>query len=308
MDPALQPHLTHLQLLRSGLSPADIAARVKQGSLTRIRRGVYCRTESLGPEAEHLRLIRATLPDVHPDNVISHVSAALLHGLPVPRTQLGRVTMTRRTSGHTDASPALLVRNTRLTNDEVTTIDGMLVTTLERTVSDVARISDYPWSVATCDAALALGLDRATLQAAVARHPRLHGLSRARHAVEFADRRSESPAESISRVQFARHGIPPPELQFEVIDDAGVVVATSDFAWPEWGLVGEVDGKWKYGQLLKPGRSSEDAIMQEKRREEEIRLAGYWIVRWDWEIANNGAALSARIRKAMEVARRRLAS
>ena len=51
----------------------------------------------------------------------------------------------------------------------------------------------------------------------------------------------------------------------------GIVVGVADMAWPEHGVLGEFDGKVKYGRLLLPGESPGDAVFREKRREDEMR-------------------------------------
>ena len=299
MDLTTEAHLRYAELMAGGLTYSDVVSRMRQGQLTRIRRGIYGTAPDLTPEESHLRLILATMPDVHPGNVLSHESAALLHGLPVSRDGLTRVTMIRRTAGHTDTSATLRVRNTRITDEEVTTIDELPVTTAARTAIDLSRTQHYAWGVAACDAALRLGVSRDALRDSVKMHPRLKGLPKARLAVAFADGLAESPAESISRVQFARYGVPKPVSQFEVYDQGGEWVARCDFGWPALGIVGECDGMGKYAQLLRPGQTPEMAIKQEKRREEAIREAGYWVVRWDWDLMWNGDALAQRILRTM---------
>lgn len=300
------PLFTHAQLASHGLTDADIRTRLASGALTRIRRGVYAKTTALNPVQEHLQLIRATVPDVASTNVLSHQSAGCLHELPVPREQLGQVAMTRAKGGHGSSSRQLRVHMARIPDDEVTTVDGLQVTTLARTTFDLARTLEHPKSVAVCDGALREGLERQDLLDVIDRHKGFHGRSRARMAAEFADSLAESPAESISRFQLAVHGLPTPQLQFPVINADGVRVARTDFAWPEYRLVAEVDGKWKYGELLKPGQSPEAAIMNEKRREQDIRDAGYWIVRWDWALALKGEELAKRVWRAIEQQRRLL--
>ncbi len=213
--------------------------------------------------------------------------------------------MTRITPGHGEHSDRMRVRHTPLASDEVTVLDGVRVTTLARTVFDLARSLSFEWGVMACDAALRNGLDEATLRWATQRHPRLRGSPRARRVADFGDARSESAAESLSRVQIARACLPPPELQFELFDPDGVFVARSDFAWPELRLVGEVDGKTKYGSLLRPGQNPVDAIMAEKRREESIRQLGFWVVRWDWDLAWRPEELASLLRRAMQWQTRR---
>ncbi|GAB3815430.1 hypothetical protein GCM10028820_12880 [Tessaracoccus terricola] len=296
---------TYAELVATGLSQRDIEARIRGGTLTRVRRGVYGSADELDPEETHRRLIHAVVPAVSPDNVLSHESAAVLHGLPVPRSALGKVAMNRRSGGHAHSSAHLVVRDTKLADDEVTQVGGMNVTTVARTALDLARCQSFEWAVAAGDAALRLGIERSELLEIATAHSRLRGLPLARQAFAFADGRAESPGESISRVQFARHGLPAPELQFEIHDDDGNWAARVDFLWRDWGLAGECDGMGKYGPLLKPGQTPERAIRDEKRREEAVRDAGWGMTRWDWDLAWQGAALCARILRAAERERRR---
>lgn len=297
---------TYSELLGSGMSQAEVEAKVRSGVLVRIRRGVYGPAQQMEPEEAHLRTILATMPAVHPDSVVSHESAAVVHDLPVPREALARVNLIRRTRGHAESSARLRVRKTELRDDEVTTVSGIKVTTLTRTVMDLSRSLGVEWGVAVADAALRAGLEREELVSELEGRKRLHGLARARWVAQFADGRAESPAESVSRVQFFRHGIPAPELQVDLHDDDGHWVARVDFLWEEDSLVGECDGMSKYGALLAPGRTAAMAVRDEKRREEAIRDLGYGITRWDWALAWQGEQLSARLRRAG--ARRRSAS
>lgn len=295
---------TYHDLVAQGLSLNEIDAQTRVGLLLRIRRGVYSRNDTLDAREAHRRLMLATMQFVEPSNVFTHESAAVLHGLPLPTVPTSTVFMTRRTTGHADRRSSLRVRNTVLSSDETTHIDALPVTTLARTTVDLARLLPYEWGVAVCDAALRLGLTRAELADGVGRHHRLRGLPRARMAAQFADGRAESPAESISRVQLDLAGLPAPELQYEVYDDDGVFVARADFGWPELRLVGEVDGKWKYGELLKPGQRPEDAIMREKNREENIRQSGHWVVRWDVGTLGRPGELAERVSRAMAIQQR----
>lgn len=293
------PLITHAALAANGITPNEIRAKVQAGELTRVRRGIYDVVTALGVVDDHLRLLRATVTAVHETNVVSHLSAAVMHGIPVQTHLLGRVWMTRRSAGHGRSTRLVAVRNTALDDDETMQLDGLTVTTPGRTVADLARTQPYEWGVIACDAALRSGVHPDVIRTSLVRHPRLRGIPRASAALTFADPRSESPAESLSRVSMARAGLPPPVLQSELFNRDGEFVARPDFTWPEAHLVGEVDGKWKYGQLLRPGQSPEDAIMAEKKREEMIRQVGFWVVRWDWETASNPVRLGALLRRAL---------
>lgn len=288
--------LPYQLLRRQGLTQREIETATRTGTLAKLRRGIYWAPDEQGERERHRALLLGTAPLVDGTNVVSHQSAAVLHNLPLPAHSLDRVYMTRLSTGHGDTGTDLRVRKTRLASDEITEIDGFAVTTLARTAVDLAKVLPYEWGVVVCDAALGLGLTAQELHSSVHRYRRLKGLPRARMAAAFADPRSESPAESLSRVQLASAALPIPQLQAELFDATGVFVARPDFLWDEYQLVGEVDGRWKYDQLLRPGETSSEVIMREKRREEALRQAGYWIVRWDWAAirSNNVAPLVRR--------------
>ncbi|QYN33115.1 hypothetical protein K1T35_31920 [Pseudonocardia sp. DSM 110487] len=88
------------------------------------------------------------------DGALSHVSAAVLHGLSTWGLPLDRIhrTRDRRTGGrvgngvHLHAAP--------LTPDEVDEVDGLLVTSVARTVVDLARTAGFDAAVAVADSAL----------------------------------------------------------------------------------------------------------------------------------------------------------
>ena len=78
----------------------------------------------------------------------------------------------------------------------------------------------------------------------------------------------------------ARAWVPPPELQYEIVDDNGLLVARCDFAWPDRRTVGEFDGLVKYsGQF---GANTNEVLVAEKRREDAIRSYGWQVARWIW--------------------------
>lgn len=291
--------MTRAHLDSSGLSSNDIRGLVRSGKLERVRRGIYSQPSQLSRYEAHLRLIEAAAMVSDSETVISHVSAGVLHGLPVRNSDLTRVWVTRRSAGHGSKRDHLVVRKSRLDAVETEVVDGILRTDLARTASDLARTSPYSWGVAAYDAALRSGLSRTDLFDALTHHPKLRGLPKARKALQFADERAESPAESMSRVSMHRAGVPPPIPQYEIFDANGEFVARTDFGWPEFKLVGEMDGEAKYSDLLRPGESAAQVLMREKQREEAIRQAGFWPVRWGWNTACDPDALGQLIRRSI---------
>ena len=297
------PLVPRSRLDDDGLSSRDVRQACAGGTLERIRHGVYAPPADLDDRARHIRLADATLPLVHPDSVLSHASAAAVHGLPLQTTQLARVQVTRNGGGHGRYGPHLILRTSPLGPGDVVIVDGRAVTSLERTAADLARVLGHEWGVITCDAALRAGADHEALLWQVDRDRGRRGNARARRAVLFADARAESPLESLSRVQIRRAGLPAAELQFEV-RRAGRLVAIADFAWPSLRTIGEADGRIKYDELVPVGQSAADIVMREKAREQEIRRQGFWVVRWGWAEASRPGVLARLLRDGFALAPR----
>ena len=273
-------------MLSQGYDPEELARMLRDGTMTRIRRGAYARTVDQDGEgtvdAKHRRLILATVPQLDPQAVISHASAALLHGLPTWTEATARVHVTRNRRGGARRRALVEVHGAPLHTVDLTLIAGLKVTSLNRTVLDLARTLPWEQAVAAGDRALALGLTKAELADGLQRMRGWPGIGSARRTVGFLDVRSESAGESVSRVRIHEAGLPAPTPQMEIVDSVGRFVARVDFGWEEKRTIGEFDGKAKYGELLKPGQTSRDAMVAEKRREDQLRDLGWRVVRWIW--------------------------
>ncbi len=188
----------------------------------------------------------------------------------------------------------------RLDPDEVVEVDGLAVTSLARTVTDLARRASFESAVVTVDAALAgETVTTAELRRALQRCTGWPGCPKAGRVLAFADGRAESVGESRSRVALARLGLPPPVLQWEVRRDSSELVGRVDFGWPDRGVVGEFDGKIKYGRLLRPGQSPGEVMYAEKLREDDLRAEGLTVVRWNWDDLPDLTVPSVRLRRAL---------
>ncbi|SDF10845.1 hypothetical protein SAMN05660485_02552 [Blastococcus fimeti] len=98
--------------------------------------------------------------------------------------------------------------------------------------------------------------------------------------------------------------MPPSALQHEVRSAGGLLIARTDFVWEEHDLVGEFDGRVKYGRLVRPGQDPGDAVFEEKRREDAVRDEGWRMTRWVWADLRAGHRLAARVRGARDRGRR----
>lgn len=280
-DPRL---LHHAALITAGYTGDEVARLLRNGELTRIRRGTY--VTGPGPDehaARHRLQVRAAMVELADGAVVSHWSAAVLHGLPVWRLPLRKVAVTRPRPSGGRRDPGLHMRPAPLRGDETVLLDGIPTTSVARTVTDLARSVPFEVAVAAADSALALGLATVGgLEAAAYRCRGWPGAPAARRVAGFADPRAESVGESRSRVAIARAGLPAPHLQFEVRDRSGRLIGRTDFAWPEQGVVGEFDGEVKYGRLVPAGQTPGDVVFREKIREDAMRALGYRMVRWIW--------------------------
>jgi hypothetical protein len=287
-------------LRAQGYDAHEISRMRRRGELVTLRRGAYARDRPDDQTAEraHRELIMATVPQLETGAVISHASAAVLHGLPTWTSAIDRVHVTRDRSGGGRRRSIVHVNGAPLRPQDLAVIDGVPVTSLIRTVLDLARSLPMDQAVAAGDRALAVGLDRSELQRGLLNMEYWPGVRRARRTVQFLDGRSESAGESVSRVRFAEDGIPQPDLQREVLGPDGHVMARVDFLWDEQKTIGEFDGKAKYRQLLKPGQSSDTVIFDEKVREDALRDLGWQVVRWLWRDLYRKGVLRERLERA----------
>jgi hypothetical protein len=290
------------ELRERGFSAAELSRRVRTGELARLRRGAYelpiVEDRAEGVILRHRRLIHATTPQLGPGAVVSHASAAVLHGLPVWPSAVARVQVTRDRSNGARRRSVLQVYGAALPECDVSVVDGIVVTSVARTVLDLARTLPWEQAVAAGDRALAGGLDPAELDEVLARMAHWRGAPQARRVVGVLDPVSESPGESVSRVRFVEQGIPAPTSQFVVVGRRGEQVARADFGWEERRTVGEFDGKIKYGRLLRAGDRLEDVVFAEKQREDAIRDEGWQVVRWCWADLYRPGVIGERLRRA----------
>lgn len=273
------------QLIEQGFSRDEITKRRRLGELTALRRGAYLLGTAEEPDAEihHRRLIEATAPQLTRLGVLSYTSAAVLYGLPVWPGDLDKVHVTRpRFGGGGKKRSVVRLHAQPLETGDVSVIDGLSVTSLERTVFDLARVLPYERAVAAGDRALALGMSKEILSEMLERGRRWSGIGQARRTADFIDVRAESAGESVSRVRCADFGLPAPQPQLPVTLPNGTTVY-GDFGWPELMTIGEFDGRVKYEKFLRPGETAADAVTREKRREDRLRALGWQIVRWIWK-------------------------
>ncbi len=287
-------------LAREGGHDRALRRSAQAGAAARLARGRYLPTQDwqdLDHDTRYRQRIEAFVETTRVRQVFSHWSAAALWGYPVIGAWPRRIHVTFP-SGSAQRSTRGVERYVApLPDDDVVQLGGLWVTSPVRTLVDLARVASFESAVAACDRALADtnarddAAPRVTLQTLVERAERLErqrGVRQVRAVVEFADGRSGSPGESLSRVHIARLRLPKPELQVEVVDRDGRSWH-SDFGWEAHKLLGEFDGMVKYtrGRYL-GDRMVAEVVIEEKQREDAMRLASRCrFVRWDWATASD---------------------
>ena len=286
----------------AGLTRAELRSLVRSGDLVRAWPAVYATRAAVewgkaSPARGHALLAMAARAALGGDSVVSHHSAALIHGLDLFPAASG-LTLTRPPTRRCNRakSDGVVFHTAELPADHVTTLLGVRVTTVPRTVVDLARVSSFMSAVVTADSALradANGADFTSKEALIAACDTCAGWPgnrQARRAVEFSDQRAESVLESCARVIFHEHGLDPPELQFTVTGpDFRYSV---DFYWPRNRVIAEADGGMKYED---PQRA-----IRQLSRDQRLRDLGYRVVHFTGrELFRNQAAVVERIRKAL---------
>jgi very-short-patch-repair endonuclease len=273
---------TRAQLVAAGYSSARIRTLLKTGAIVQLSRGVYALPERAAAAAgdkarEHALLAAAAIRRIGSGVVASHQSAALIHGLAMmsvpPR---GEVRLTRPVHGSRSQSERAGVRihNAQLPASQVTTALGVSLTSVARTVTDLARLLPFTEGVVVADSALHhKKTTQDELRAVHQGCSRWPGALRAEQVIGFSDQRSESVLESIARVAFRDHGLPAARLQAGVGGD-DTTIGRADFFWPEHSTIAEADGAMKY---TTPG-----AVLSQLDRDVLLREAGFEVVHFSW--------------------------
>jgi hypothetical protein len=202
---------------------------------------------ALPPVRDPLRAQARALQLLIPDAVISHATAARLHGL------AGLNFWEPSELLHATRAPAATRRQRRsirlhfqsVEAEDVVDLDGLLVTSVRRTLLDCGtQLARVPF-VCLLDSAMnkrVCSLEDASLIAEALRGRRRVAAT----WVDLADARSESPSETRVRLVLHDADLPPDELQVDVWTDSGFHVARLDMGWKRKRrkVALEVDSAW----------------------------------------------------------------
>jgi len=284
-----------------GLDPAELRRACARGELVRLRPGAYVAASTwaaAGVDERHRLRIRGAAAASRTPVVVSHVSAAVLHGLPLVGAPPHDVHVLVPPAGGSRREHGFVKHARAHELDAQSETGGLLVTPLAVALVDVCLTESFTRAVVMTDHALRTGaVTLADMVAEFASRGTRRGARRLEAVVAFASPLADRPLESISRVGMRLLGLPDPVLQHE-FRHAGRHVATVDFWWPDVGAVGEADGDLKYSDPgMRAGRSPAQVVIDEKKREDAVRGLDEVraFVRWDWATAMDAERLGTRL-------------
>lgn len=308
------------------VSPRALRTAVARGTVQRLRRGAYAVAHESDLTRYRLRITAALV--ARPAAVASSEAALALTGFSQPHfgedwdSHPVYLTATR---GERVRNSRLHVSTRALPDDHCVVTSFGPATTPRRTAVDLSRRLAFPLALVVADEACAAELIQQALPDADPRArpsgsralladrghdardlllrtsheaPLRTGVARVRRVAEWVDPAAESPGESLSRAHLVAAGLPRPVVGLSVTGDDGRTYY-ADLAWPEFAVIGEVDGYGKYRA------DTWQTFRREKQREDALRAAGWLVVRWTvTEVLRDPGSVVARVRRALLTARR----
>lgn len=274
------------QLVALGFTPSMIKVRVRSGALAPLHPGVYALGHrQLRREGHWLAAVLACGTGA----ALSHREAAALHGLrPSGRPRID-VTTTRRIRA---GRPGIEIHHSAtLDARDVTTLEGIPVTTVARTLVDLADVVPRDnLAKALREAEHLRAVDVRDLRAALerTRHRPGPGHAKLTAVLEEHRRRGTQLTRSVLEDRFLAlcddHGLPRPCTNFHV--EAGEV----DACWPAHKLAVELDG-WER-------HKDRQAFQRDREKGNVLTGAGWRVLRFTHDdVVRRPGEIAARIRR-----------
>jgi Protein of unknown function (DUF559) len=227
----------------------------------------------------------------------SHVTAALLHDLPLPHRFLERRPLDVATTVRAQRRTGVGVRGHLVPNV------GMGVASLHglRVASEVDVWCQLATSL-TLDELIILGdslvrrqrppATMVQLERAVARHSGRPGVRRLREALALVRERTDSPRETLLRLIIVRAGLPEPEVNAEIVNRYGVFLAWGDLVYRRYRVLVEYDGEQH--------RDDEEQFHRDVDRLDTLMEQGWRVIRFNKShLAARHQEIIGKIRRAL---------
>lgn len=252
------------QLLALGMTRDRIRRRLESRRLTRLHRGVYAVGHwSLTRASRELGAVLACGPEA----LLSHRAAGSRRGL-LRGTAPIEVTILHGCKPRA----GIVVHETRqLRPDDRDELDGIPITSVARTIVDLAAVLDHHRLTAVVnEAEVRRCFDLTEIERTIERFPGRRGIRRLRQVLETyaeAPGYSESEAERLLRRLCRRYGLPQPGRVF-------LHGCELDFYWPDARLGVEVDSRTFHGTTR--------AFEEDRRRDRTLAAHGIQVARVTW--------------------------
>jgi REase_MTES_1575 len=278
------------QLLDLGPGRRAIDHRVERGRLPVVHHGVYAVGHVvLSREGRWMAAVLAAGPGA----VLSHRSAAALWGLRHTRRARIEVTVPRSLRPR----PGIQVHRGHLLDDEVGAVHRIPVTTVSRTLLDLASLVDAVQLERALDRAEALRLaDHAALADLIARHPRRSGTRALRallatRSIGATVTRSELEDRFLAFLDDAV--LPRPEVNVPLELGPGAWIE-ADCIWRNQRLIVELDGH--------AAHATPRAFERDRSRDRALQAAGWHVVRITWrQLHDEPSTVAADLRTLLQI-------
>jgi hypothetical protein len=262
------------QAIAAGFARHEIASLCRSGRWRRLARGHYL--VQADASGDRRARIRAAVSAAGPGACAVLAAAADLHGIAgLRRTDQVQVNVPGSSPRPQRLAGDIDVHQMVLRPPDLTTVDGILTTTVPRTLADVILRAGRFEAVSVLDSALNRKLlteaEFDGLPEVIRGRP---GATRARRFLGEVDGRARSPLETRTRLRCADGGVAPDEVGYLVRDEYGYVLAEADMAWLRAKLIAEADGA---GPHCLP-----DAVFADRHRQNVLVNAGWQILRFTW--------------------------
>ncbi|MCP2262839.1 Transcriptional regulator, AbiEi antitoxin, Type IV TA system [Promicromonospora thailandica] len=268
--PRIPPAVRYDRSTRPMVADAVAAERV-----LRVRRGVYVEPSPMDRpfDAEFLAQVRGVVEALSTEYWVSHTAAARLHGLWTFRDP-GKVHVTQERNPCVKEEGRLERHWTRaLPARDKTVLGDVPVTTLERTIVDVACSAPLPCAVVTATSGFRAGAVPAVVERILDERAGGRGVVQARRVMELCDPDCAAPGEALVRLAAIEGALPLPQVQVPVAIPTGT--AWLDVGWPVIKAGLEFDGAVKFsGAFGNPAAA---------RDHQAVRAAGLEQAGWSVE-------------------------
>ncbi len=253
--------VTRAQLIAAGVGETGIEERVRTHRLLRLHRGVYALGHrELKGEGHWMAAVLACGPGA----VLSHASAAAHWNIRVSASSYVDVTVPTR-AGRMKRKGLRIHRSGRLGPTQVTMHEGIPVTTLARTLLDLADILNLQGlKRAIHEADYLRLLDMTALIAVVESNPGRRG-GKLLKAAQTPPEMTKTKLEEGFLAIIERHNLPRPKVNTQI---EGYEV---NFVWPEARLIVETDGFAAHG--------TRNAFEADRIRDRRLGRAGFRTIR-----------------------------